>query len=51
MGQNRSFRVSFRENLTKEEKIHMAINQAIEVIKMINPVENKPRRSMYLAVV
>jgi hypothetical protein len=50
MGQNGSFKMSFREVLIKEEKICMAINQASEVMKVINPVGNKPQRSMSLAV-
>jgi hypothetical protein len=51
MGQNGSFRMSFLKSLTKEEKIHMAISQVIEVRKVINPVGNKTQRSISLAMV
>jgi hypothetical protein len=42
MDRNKNFGMSFRESLTKEEKICMMINRASGVMKMVNPVGNKP---------
>jgi ribosomal protein L17 len=50
MDQNGCFEMSFHESLIKGEKIHMAIDRAKEVMKVINPVGNKPQRSISLTV-